>query len=302
MISSKNGQIKISIIIAAWNGSTSLRECLLSLQNQIKEGNAEVIVVSNFENGISEVKAKFPFAEYFILSRETTVPQLRSTGIIRACGAIVALTEDLCIFNSDWCREIVQFHELPYAVIGGAVENTRRSSALDWAVFFFDYGKYMQPLNRKVTETLSGLNVSYKKEILESLNEKYENEFFETVINETLKHQNHELYLAPSAIVYHNKTYNFKKTIFQFYHQSRSYAAQRVAHVPKLKKLLFVTASLVLPILLFIRIVFRTISKQRNLGELIMSLPFLVTLTTIWAFGEFCGYLVGEGKSRNYWR
>jgi glycosyltransferase involved in cell wall biosynthesis len=68
MTQSENKQIELSIVIAAWNGVSLLRDCLLSLEKQIEKGGAEVIVVSNFETGISESKKRFPFAKHIVLS------------------------------------------------------------------------------------------------------------------------------------------------------------------------------------------------------------------------------------------
>jgi len=303
MTVSENKKVSLSIIVTAWNGSSHLRECLSSLENQIEDASgAEVITVSNFEGGISEIKAEFPFVKYFILSQETTVPQLRTYGVLRAGGAVIAVTEDFCTPDSAWCREIEKAHKLPHAAIGGAVKNKHDAGALDWAVFFYDYGKYLPPLRAGVTETLSGLNVSYKKEILEQLRENYEDGFFETFIHEELKVRGHDLYLMPSAIVRHNKSYQLKKTVFQFFHQARSFAARRVNNLPPSRRLLFITASVILPILLPARVVWRTMNKGRHLKELLRSLPFLMILTSVWAFGEFCGYLNGEGKSGGEWK
>lgn len=299
---SESGQIKLSIVIAAWNGDEMLRECLLSLENQIESANAEVIAVCNFENGVDKSAIKFPFAKHIILSAETIVPELRTHGIFESKGAIIALGEDICTFDADWCREIVKAHESKYSIIGGAVENMPNQNALDWAVYFYDYGKYMPPNRAQITDALSGMNVSYKREILEQIRENYADGFFETFINEELKRRGHELYLTPSAIIFHRKNYEFKKIVWQFYRQARSFAARRVFNFPFSKRLFFIAASLLLPILLVFRVISRTLGKNRHFKELIISLPYLIILMSVWAFGEFCGYLIGKGKSGRGWK
>ncbi len=302
MTHSENKQVKLSVVIAAWNGVSHLHKCLSSLAKQIESAGAEVIVVSNFEDGISETKMQFLFAKHIILSSKATVPQLRARGILESQGAIIALSEDFCTFNADWCREIEKAHELPYAVIGGAIENASIKSALAWAVYFYDYGKYMPPNQVGVTDALSGANISYKREILDEMRKDYEDGFFESFVNDALVKRGENLYLMPSAIVYHKKNYELKKTIFQFYHQARSFAARRVSGSSPLKRLLFISASLILPVLLPARIVIRIINKQRYFKELVLSLPFLIILMSVWAFGEFSGCLTGEGESNRHWR
>jgi len=302
MTQSENKQIELSIVIAAWNGVSLLRDCLLSLEKQIEKGGAEVIVVSNFETGISESKKRFPFAKHIVLSEKTTVPELRTRGILEARGAIIALLEDLCTFDCKWRGEIEKAHEKPYSIVGGTIENSSGMTALDWAVYFYDYGKYMLPVSSGVTDTLSGMNVSYKRELLDLLRENYENGFFETFIHEELKRREHQLYLMPSAVIFHNKNYGLKRISVQFYHQARSFAARRVGSFPLSIRFSFLLASLTLPILLPARVVLRTVTKKRHFKELIKSAPFLLILMSVWAVGEFCGYLCGEGTSSKEWK
>ena len=116
-----------------------LRECLLSLETQAKKLGVEVIVVSNFNCENAEIKPQFNFAKFIFLTPETAIPQLRKHGIIMAKGEIIALSEDLCTFESDWCQEILTAHKSPYSVIGGAIENASVNNSLNWAVYFFDY-------------------------------------------------------------------------------------------------------------------------------------------------------------------
>ena len=300
---SENQQIKLSIVIAAWNGSEMLRACLKSLEKQIETANAEVIVVCNFLNGIAESAAEFPFANHIILSTDATVPELRTRGIFEAKGVVIALGEDICAFDSNWCREILKVRESEkYSVVGGTVENSENQNALDWAVYFYDYGKYMLPERARITKALSGMNVSYNREVLEQARESYADGFFETFVNEELKQRDCELHLMPSAIVFHHKNYEFKKVVSQFYNQARSFAARRAVHFSFPKRLFFTAASPLLAALLPVRVIWRSIGKGRHLGKLIMSLPYLSILTSVWTFGELCGYLAGEGKSGRGWK
>lgn len=292
--------IKLSIVIAAWNGAEALRRCLISLENQVEA--AEVIAVSNFSVEDLESDSRFSFVKFAFSEAETTVPQLRSRGIFLADGGIIALAEDHCFFDKDWSQDIRKAHESNHAAIGGAIENASGSRALDWAVYFFDYGKYMPSNHSGETETLSGFNASYKKEILDELRETYANGFFETFFNEELKKRGYKLYLTDSAIIFHAKNYELKKTLIQFYHLARSFAARRIATAPFSKRAAFAVVSLVLPIILPTRIALNIIKKNRRFKELVVSLPCLVLLMSAWSWGEFRGYLSGEGASASEWK
>lgn len=292
--------IKLSIVIAAWNGAEALRRCLISLETQVEA--AEVIVVSNFSVEDLETDSRFSFVKFARLATETTVPQLRSRGISLAHGEIIALAEDHCFFDEHWCQDIQTAHESNHVAIGGAIENTDGSRALDWAVYFFDYGKYMPPNRAGETETLSGFNASYKKEVLDGLREIYADGFFETFFNEELKKRGHKLFLTDSAIIYHAKNYELKKTLVQFYHLARPFAARRISAAPFSKHAVFAIVSLALPIILPTRIALNIIKKNRRFKELIISFPCLVLLMSAWSWGEFRGYLGGEGASAGEWK
>lgn len=292
--------IKLSIVIAAWNGAEALRRCLISLEKQIEA--AEVIAVSNFSVEDLESDSRFSYVKFIELAAEMTVPQLRSRGINLAHGEIIALSEDHCFFDKDWCQDIRKAHESNNAAVGGAIENADGSRALDWAVYFFDYGKYMPPNQTGESETLSGFNTSYKKEVLDELWEIYADGFFEIFFNEELKKRGHKLFLTDSAIIFHAKNYELKKTLIQFYHLARSFAARRILAAPFSKHAAFAVVSLCLPIILPTRIALIVIRKNRRFKELVSSFPCLVLLLSAWAWGEFRGYLGGEGASAGAWK
>ncbi len=294
---------KLSIIIAAWNDLPSLRRCLASLEGQIDAEDTEVIVASNYDDLAREsVSRQFPFVKYVRLPAEATVPQLRAQGIRCSSGEIVALLEDHCTVDARWCAEIRQAHELPYSIIGGAVENSAHQRPLDWAVYFYDYGPYMLPEQPRVATALSGANSSYKRSALEEVAEHYRHGFYENFVHDELQRRGHDLYLMPSAIVYHQKNYSTKDALAQAYYHARAFAAKRILNDPLSKRALLIMASLALPVLLPARIVLRIFRKGRHQAELAKSLPYLLLLLSGWSCGEFCGYLCGEGDSAGKWR
>jgi len=297
----ENEEIQLSIVIAAWNGVSSLRRCLASLEKQTDRTETEIIVVSNFPIDLYADDLNIPVV-FFRLGETAAVPELRRRGIDAARGKIIALLEDHCVFDPRWCEEIKRAHESSFAIVGGSVENASVERALDWAVYFYDYGKYMLPNQAGATDALSGINVSYKRIVLEEVRDFWRDGFYETFVNEELKKRGHELYLQPSAIVYHHKSYAPKRAAEHCYYLARSFAGKRAADSAIPKRALFVAGSLALPVLLPFRIISGTIKKGRRLKELAGAAPALILLMFVWSYGEFCGYLLGEGNSASRWR
>lgn len=303
MLSAPEPGIRLSVVIAAWNGVASLERCLASLKGQARTQDTEIIVVSNF-NGTApgRLEAEFPRFQLLRLPPDATVPVLRKTGILHSRGEIVALLEDHCTCGDAWCSEIVRAHDSENPVVGGPVENLSSDRLLDWAVYFYDYGKYMLPARAGQVGSLSGNNVSYRRSTLNEVADSFREGFHESVIHPELQHRGHRLYLQPSAVVYHQKSYRLGEAIGQCYHLARGFAGKRVSGASLPRRLAFVLGALVLPVLLPVRIILRTIGKRRHVRQLLLSLPYLLALLTSWSFGEFCGYFLGEGDSAARWR
>jgi GT2 family glycosyltransferase len=294
--------LEVSVVIAAWNSRALLERCLASLEDQCRAGDPEIIVVSNYDNGSREmIEKRFPQVRFLRLPEGTTVPRLRAEGIRQARGEVVALIEDQCFVDRDWCAEIKKAHRLPYLAVGGSVENASTERAIDWAVYFYDYGRYMLPGVAGAAAELPGNNVSYKRAALQSIERAFRNGFFETFINWELKASGGELFFAPSAIVYHNRSYETGEAFSECYHHGRAFAGKRVSGVGLAVRVARAIATLALPVVLSSRIVRATVGKRRHIKELLLALPHITLLMVTWSFGELTGYLLGEGGSASRW-
>ena len=293
--------LKLSIIIAASNDLAALERTLTSLRGQAETADTEVIAVCNFSGeATGEVAKRFPFVKCVTLANERTVPELRARGIFLARGEIIALVEDYCTVDRLWCATIKKIRDSGHPIAGGSVENRCPDKPLNWAVYFYDYGKYMSPLSAGPAQTLSGMNVSYTRDVLREVQESFREGFYEAFVHEELKRRGHQLYLEPSAVVYLAKDYRFGEIFRTYFHLARAFAGRRVAGSAS-KRVVLVLGSFILPILLPGRVVMRTVSKHGHFLQLLRSLPHLLALTSSWSAGEFSGYLIGEGKSARRW-
>ncbi len=294
--------LKLSIVIAASNDLAALEKTLSSLRGRAETPDTEVIAVCNFD-GVAkeEVTKQFPFVKCVTLASDTTVPELRAHGIYLSRGEIIALVEDYCTLDDLWCAEIKRAHGSHHPIVGGSVENRCPDKPLNWAVYFYDYGKYMAPCQAGPARTLSGMNVSYTREVLREVEESFRGGFYEAFAHEELKRRGHQLYLGPSAVAYLTKDYRFREILGSYFHLARAFADQRVADSALTKRVIFALASCALPILLPGRVVLGTVRKRRHLPQLLRSLPHLFALTSSWSVGEFCGYLIGGGSSGRKW-
>ncbi|MEC4888439.1 MAG: glycosyltransferase [Nitrospira sp.] len=290
------------MVIASAHSRAGLEACLTSLREQGAGGEIEVIAVSNCCGGAGRsIEASFPFVRLIEAPPGTTVPALRTMGIQAASGRIVALLEDNSIVAPAWCRAIRRAHEAGHEIVGGAVERVGRHRALDWAVYFYEYGKYMLPCIEGASPTLSGNNVSYARTVLEQIQDEYRDGFFEAFLHERLRGRGHRLHLAPDAVVYHNLNYRAGTVLRQTFHHGRHYAGRRMAAAAVLTRLGYAAGSMLLPVILPLRIARVVLRRGRHLRELTAAMPYLVLFMTSWACGELMGYLCGEGESVRQW-
>lgn len=295
---------RLSVVIASWNGWLHLEACLASLEHQVTEGQPEIIVATNWEGEDDHWRrGRFPHVHWLRFPTSCTVPELRGHGMQQAQGDIVALTEDQCVLDKQWCAELLQVHQLPYEVIGGCVDCVHGSSMVDWAVYFYEYSQYMPPQAARVVAALPGNNVSYKRTVLAICKELGEQGWAETFRHWELQREGVVLFLHPPIRVYHNKRSTPAGAAFrQAYHSGRSFGGKRVAGAPALKRRVGIAAAVVLPGLLLWRIALRVLRRRRYVREFILALPMLVVLLLSWSIGEGLGYQLGEGGSAAKWR
>lgn len=292
----------LSVVVAAAHSRAGLEACLISLKDQVTGGEIEVIAVCNCCEGVAHsIEEAFPFVRLIEATPGTTVPELRTLGIHAATGSIVALLEDNSIVEPTWCRAIRRAHADSHAIVGGSVERAGRHRPVDWAVYFYEYGKYMLPCVEGASATLSGNNVSYKRTLLQEVQDEFSDGFFEAFLHERLRGQGRMLYMAPDAVVYHTRNYQVGEVLVQTFHHGRHYAGRRVAAASVLTRLGFVAGSMLIPVILPMRIAWRTFQKRRRLRELASAFPYLILFMTSWACGECIGYLFGEGESVKQW-
>ena len=288
------------MVIASVNGAAHLDECLRALECQTLKDQAEVIVVDRCGADVAAaVRKRNLHVRLLSFPPATTIPQLRALGMKHSQGAIIALTEDHCLAQSRWYERILRAHENRSGVIGGAVENEQSiTRAVDWAVFFCEYGRYMNPVpNGEVTD-LPGNNVSYRRELLAHISDLLEGgNSWEGDLHARLRERGVKFYSDPSIIVYHKKEFALRYFLSQRYHYSRSYAGMRTQAAPFSEKLIRAALCLALPLILTLRIGGWVVGKKRHVSMLLRTLPLIALFTVVWAWRELIGYLFGSGDS-----
>jgi glycosyltransferase involved in cell wall biosynthesis len=285
----------LSVVVVIFAGPAYLDRCLQALLLQTSVHDVEIIVPCDESvPDLSGLQKKFPAIRFLTSGGHRTFAELRALGVAKARGAIIATTEDHCTPNPDWCERILQAHRGSYAAVGGAVEKSAPDTALNWAVYLADYGRYMNPKEEGFSSELTDGNVSYKTSALYAIADVWQSEFHEHAVHGALRARGEVLWFSPDIIVYQQRSVSLGQALRDRYVFGRLFGSGRVITAPLLRRLLYAVFCIVLPPLLVGRIARHVFIRQRHVGTFMRSFPALVMVNAAWAWGEFLGYLTGR--------
>lgn len=295
---------ELSVIVVSFNGSVSLAKCLASLAPQARARDVEIIVASNWHDDFgagADLEKAFPEVLFVRAPDGTTIPMLRHLGIKASCGALIGLLEDDCEMAPDWCAAVLEAHQSAAVAIGGAVEAGPYSRALDWGVYFCEYGRYMLPFPSGPASDLPGNNVSYKREALEALPDS-SNGFYDVFVHRRWAREGRLMRLDATIVVRNMNFWRLRHVTSVPFHHGRAFGGQRSAPWPRPFRAGLSVLALFLPLLAVARIMKNTLRRRRHLSRLFQAVPWIVSFTVSWSLGEGAGYLLGPGDSPMRWR
>jgi hypothetical protein len=298
----------VSDTTAARCGTSHLSGCLHALQEQVSPPSMEVIVPHHLQvDGIEDLRREFPNVRFLPVADLRTFhglgkanrehhDELRARGMRAARGEIIGLLEDHARPDPNWCQEVVAEHEKGYAAVGGAIENGI-DRALNWAVYFCDFGKYQNPVPAGESGFASDANVAYKREALEAIRTTWSDVFREPRVNHALMERGEKIALSPRVVVSQYRAgLLLGSALHERYVWGRSYAAARSAELGP-RRLVLALLSPVLPPMLLLRMWRNNLRKGRATGAFLKALPVTALLLVSWSAGEFAGYLMGEPEA-----
>jgi glycosyltransferase involved in cell wall biosynthesis len=276
-----------SVVVASFSGEAVLRHCLESLEPQA--AGAEVIVATDVErSGIARLEARYPGFRFLRAPRGTSVFRLRSLGIDQARGRWVALTEDHCTAAPGWLDALRAAHGDGRSVVGGPVENGHGARAYDWALYLCEYAAQMPPLRNGPARALSGVNVSYERELLAACRGVWADGFYENEVHDALLAAGHRLHRAAGARVASHLSLPLRQAAAHLFRGGRRFGQYRRGRSsPAVRALLPVGA--LRPV---------AARRPREIGSAARGLAYIVALNSAWAAGEALGYLRPPAEPR----
>lgn len=169
----------ISVIIATYNRTESLKETLDSLSEQDCDGSYEyeVIVADNNSNDktketVESYKNRFNGKLKYLFEPRQGKPYALNRGIEEAKGEIIAFTDDDCIVDKRWVNEIVEtFKKNDLGIVGGIINPVWLSPKPRWLsdklygkLAIQNYGESPFIVSSK-SQLPFGANISFRKNL-----------------------------------------------------------------------------------------------------------------------------------------
>ena len=296
----------LTVVIAVVGDESTLTRCLEALVPQACD--AEVIVPYDDALRVAGVRSRFADVRFLDLGVTQTRAAAGSMAALHerfdkriaaalrdARGDVVALLQDWEVPAPDWVERVKSAHRLPYAAIGGAVEN-RGSGLLNWSVYFLDFSRYQLPFAPKPARYLSDVNVSYKRAALERVRDVWRETYSEVAVNWALAERGETLLLTPEIIVYQDRgPLSLTTLVRERASWGIIFGAARGAWVGPMRWL-YAAASPLIPFVLIGRVLKDVLRTRRNVLVFVTSLPAMIVLAVSWSVGEFWGYVAhGNG-------
>jgi hypothetical protein len=220
-----------------------------------------------------------------------------SAGFCQARGGIIVSLEDYGLPAADWIAQIRQAHQLPHGVIGGCVEQASER-LLNWAVYYLDFGRFQLPLSEGPTEYLSDVNVSYKREVLETVRDLWAERYNEARVHWELQRRGTILWRRPQIVVRQDRgDLTWGRAVRERFSWGRLFGAVRAQEHGWGFRLVYAALSPLIPFVLVGRMARKTLLDRRHVGRFVAALPALMLLAFIWCAGEMAGYVTGRAES-----
>src|SRR5688572_26146216 len=267
----------ISVVVLPFTGVGALQRCLEALETQAGVEHIQILVLHDQTlNAPGALASRFARVEMLPVPGQRTPAELRAHGVSAARADIVALIEDHCTPDKDWCARILHWHGDAHAAVGGAVEKgfpvgQESDTALNWAVYMSDYSRYMNPLRAAPTQSITDTNSSYKMSELRQIRDVWSREFHENIVNETLRSRGRTLWFAPDAIVREQRSLSVGDALSDRYSFGRLYASTRVTDVSVVRRAAMAAASVLMPPVLVLRVARTLFERRRHRAQFIRS-------------------------------
>jgi GT2 family glycosyltransferase len=218
----------LTVIICTYNRHKLLESALHSLLISSNEKPDELIIVNGgdekAEQVVNKISEEFLQKTKLLKTSNKNLATSRNVGLPHCSGNIIAMTDDDAEVFPDWVTQMKRLHtEHPEAgAIGGPVIGTNTHTLVGKVADAITFPSWPEP--RRV-RTLPGVNISYKKSVLDQVGLQDESLFRgeDVDFNWRVQKLGYDILYDPSVKVYHHHRPTVRGFLNQHYMYGRAY-------------------------------------------------------------------------------
>jgi Glycosyltransferase like family 2 len=222
----------------------------------------------------------------------------RAEGVRNAAAPIVALIEDHAVPAPEWAEALIEAHRGPWGVVGYAFAIRHAESYVARGALVSEAGQWMHPARRGEVASLAGTNVSYKREVLESMGDLPGYLINDVELNDQLTRRGFRMFLEPRALIWHEYFTSLRLLVAANFAHGRLVALTRSGGWSVWRRLLWgLGTPLSAPVVRGWRLG-RTLPHRPAVWPAVATaLPVVAAAYAGEAAGESIGYLLGPGRA-----
>jgi GT2 family glycosyltransferase len=217
-----------SVLICTYNRHRLLRQALQTLIEKTEEKPDQVVVVNGGDERADQVVAQFMGRHGIDVRLIGTVNKnlaaSRNVGLPHCTGDLIAMTDDDAEVFPNWVIRMKRAHqEHPEAgAVGGPVLGTNKDSLVGKVADLITFPTWPEP---RYVRTLPGVNISYKREVVEQVG--FQDEILfrgeDVDYNWRVQKLGYKIYFSPHIKVYHYHRPTLRSFLNQHYMYGRAY-------------------------------------------------------------------------------
>jgi len=285
---------KLSVVLATDEYAT-IRAVVDRLRSQTIREEIELILVAPSASLIREgLMHRQEFANIQILEHDlSSLGPPRAAGIRAAHAPLILIGETHTYANPEFAEAIVAAFAGPWTTVTPSFGNANPDDGpLSWSAYLSDYGLWGDGLPAGPLERAPIHNTVYRRAALLEFGDRLEAALSrDDELWRELRSHGHTSYYEPRARLEHANVSQPGHWIRERFAIGLQVSSQRVRRWPMTKRLVYVAASVLIPVVL-VRRVMPAVRRAAGRDRLPRGTVSLVVLgMVIWGIGELAGYL-----------
>jgi GT2 family glycosyltransferase len=220
--------MSLSTLICTYNRPKFLSQSLHALIDRTNEKPDQVVVVNGGDERSDDIVKSFiescGIEVKLIKTANKNLATSRNVGLHHCTGNIIAMTDDDAEVFPNWITEMKRAHQAyPEAgAVGGLVLGTNKGALVGKVADQITFPSWPEP---RYVRTLPGVNISYKREVIEKVGLQDETLFRgeDVDFNWRILQLGYKIRFDPAIKVYHHHRPTFRSFINQHYMYGRAY-------------------------------------------------------------------------------